>query len=153
MIIVRDDTDDDLLAHWVYSRTGGQYIHGMGETLAAVDPDGTVFAGAVFTQFNGVNIFVDLAIEDRRAALPLFSAIGHYAFEQLGCKRLTFVTDSANIPAQRLHKKLGADFEARLVGAASNGNDILISRLTSDSRIWRRLYGREIRLGPAGAEL
>lgn len=75
-----------------------------------------------------------------------------YAFVQLRCSRLTIAAVSDNLQSLKLFERLGAISEGRLVGANPDGNDILISRLTPDSYIWRKLNGKEVKaLGTAPA--
>jgi hypothetical protein len=117
-------------------------VKGGGTAFGYADDKG-ISCGAAFTDYNGSNIFVSIAIERPAGARWLLWAIGYYGFVQLGCGRLTFVTESSNIRSVKFQEKLGAVHEARLIGAGRNGDDILISRLTPDSRIWRKLDGKQ----------
>lgn len=135
----------DTITKWVLERTGGCWIPGASTGLAIASTEGKLLAGAAFTDYNGRNVSVHLVVDDKRAALPLFELIGAYVFEQLGCARLTLIADTANIDAVRLHEKLGAVREGLLVGAGQSGNDILVSRLTSECDLWRRLKRRRER--------
>lgn len=132
----------DLLARWVLTRSGGLFTPGIATAIVLSDDLGAPVAGIAFTDCNGRNISAHIVIEDPRAALMLLTLAGAYVFEQLGCKRLTLIAEESNLKAVRLHEKLGAIREGRLVGAGKNGDDILVSRLTDDSRIWRKLRER-----------
>jgi hypothetical protein len=114
-----------------------------GPAVAAVDSNGAILAAAMFHSYTERNIFVDIAIERKAAAPLLLWAIGDYAFRQLACARLTFTADSNNLPAIDLHRRMGAEVEAVLRGAAKDGNDIRISVLWHDCAFWRRLNGRK----------
>jgi RimJ/RimL family protein N-acetyltransferase len=135
----------DTITRWVLERSGGRWVPGVATGLAIADAEGRFLAGAAFTDFNGRNVSVHLVVDDKRAALSLFELIGAYAFEQLGCQRLTLIAETSNINAVRLHQKLGAIHEGTLVGAGKCGDNILVSRLTPESEIWRRLKRRRER--------
>lgn len=132
-----------ILTKWVAVKTGARWADGEATSLGVGDNEkGGVLAAAAFTDYNGRNISAHIVIEDKVATLPLFELVGAYVFEQLGCARLTLVAESSNLKAVRLHEKLGAIHEGTLVGAGRSGDDILISRLTPDSRIWQKLKKR-----------
>jgi hypothetical protein len=86
-----------------------------------------------------------MAIEDPRAARRLFWGIGDYAFDRLGCERLTLAAVSTNLPAIELHNRIGAVHEGLLVGAGRHGEDIILSRLSRHCELWRRLNGQRRR--------
>lgn len=134
----------DTLAEWVLTRSGGLFTPGAA-TAIVVGEGGRPLAGAAFTDFNGRSISAHIVIEDKRATIFLLTLVGAYIFEQLGCARLTLVAEESNLRAVKLHEKLGAIREGRLVGAGRSGDDILVSRLTPESRIWRKLNARRQR--------
>lgn len=106
-------------------------------------------AAAVFEGYNGRNMDVHIRISDPWATGPLLKLIGRYAFGQLGLQRLTLWAESSNISAVKFHRRLGAVLEGRLVEAGSNGDDILIFRLTPNCKFWRRWNGKESPATPA----
>lgn len=136
---------------WVLARVGGNPATEY-SSIGVMD-DGRIVAGAVFEGYNGRNMLVHMAIDEPVAALSLFKAIARYAFGQLGLSRLTLTAESSNIRAVRLHEKLGAVVEGRLFGAGRDGDDILISRLTPDCKLWRRWNGIERKQSAASPEL
>lgn len=127
------------------TRSGGQFIPGSATAIVLGTAEGVPLAGMAFTDFNGRNINAHLVIEEPRATMLLFKLGGDYAFNQLHCTRLTLVAEESNLKAVKLHEKLGAVREGRLVGAGRSGDDILVSRLTPDSPFWRRLNERRLR--------
>ena len=141
----------DVLAKWVLKKSGGLFTPGSATAIVLGDENGWPIAGTAFTDCNGRNVSVHIVIEDPRATLPLLTLTGAYVFEQLGCARLTLVAEESNLKAVKLHEKLGAVREGRLVGAGRSGDDILVSRLTPDSRIWRKLSERRLRTLRAAA--
>jgi len=132
---------DDLLGPWIYARTGGQWLPGSGRTIGWWDGK-TVTAAFAFTQYNGRNIFVDLAVEGRVAPRAFWYAGFSYIFNQLKCARLTLVVEASNVRSVKLMAKLDATLEATLAGAARDGGDTLIFRLTQDCTIWKKLNGK-----------
>jgi len=135
----------DLLSRWVLEKSGGLFTPGAATAIVLSNEYGRPVAGIAFTDCNGRNVSAHIFIEDPRAAIMLLSLAGAYVFEQLACKRLTLIAEESNLKAVRLHEKLGAIREGRLVGAGKTGDDILVSRLTSESRIWKRLRERRHR--------
>jgi len=132
---------DNLIGPWVYSRSGGEWIPGHGKTIGWWNGE-RITAGYVFSQYNGRNIFVDYAVEGSYLPKDLLYAVGAYTFVQLHCTRLTLTTEESNVPSVKICYKLGATLEATLKGAARDGGDILIFRLTPDCTIWKKLYGK-----------
>lgn len=141
----------DIITKWVMDRACGTWTPGVASGFAVVDEEGNILAGMAFTDFNGRNVSAHLAIENKGAARLLFTLAGAYAFEQLGCQRLTLVAESSNLDAVKLHEKLGAVREGCLVGAGRSGDDILISRLTPDCSFWRKLSERRTRKAAVAA--
>jgi RimJ/RimL family protein N-acetyltransferase len=131
----------DVLARWVIEGSGGIFTPGTASAIV-VGRDGKPAAGIAFTDYNGRNISAHIFIPDKSATLLLLELAGSYVFDQLKCTRLTLIADASNLGAVRLHEKLGAVREGCLVGAGRNGDDILVSRLTPDARIWRKLRER-----------
>jgi hypothetical protein len=139
------DAPQDTLAEWVLTNSGGSFLPGIATAIVLGDEEGEPLAGVAFTDCNGRNISGHIYIKDRRATILLLTLVGGYIFDQLKCSRLTLIAEESNLEAVKLHEKLGAVREGRLVGAGRRGDDILISRLTPDARIWRKLRERRDR--------
>lgn len=135
---------DDAVGAWVFDKCGGKWFPGMGVAFGVGDEQGMA-CGLTFTDWNGPNCHVSIAVERPVGVKWLIESGMKYIFGQVGCRRLTFVTESSNIKSVRLQERLGAIHEATLVGAGRNEDDILISRLTPDNHIWRRLNGKKQR--------
>jgi RimJ/RimL family protein N-acetyltransferase len=135
---------DDAVGAWVYSKLGCRWLQGLGVAFGVADDYG-IACGLTFSDWNGPNVYVGVAVDRPTGFKWLLESGMKYAFGQLGCTRLTFMTESSNIKSVRLQERLGAVREATLTGAGRNGDDILISRLTPDNYIWRRLNGIERR--------
>jgi hypothetical protein len=135
---------DELVARWVYARTGGEWVSGSGRAIGWFNGR-ELTAGYVLSQYNGRNIFVDYAVEGTYLPQALLAAVGQYCFVQLKCSRLTLVAEASNVRSVAINRKLGATLEATLVGAARDGGDVLIFRLTPDCIIWKKLHGKIVR--------
>lgn len=144
MNLLADRRYDEYLLGWIAERTGGAPMRSTAASAIGLHDGNNVVAAAMFHDWSGPNVFVHLAIDDPRATRKLFRLIGQYAFGQLGVKRLTLIAESSNVQAVKLHEKLGAVHEGTLAGAGRNEDDILISRLTPDCKVWRKLDGKQI---------
>lgn len=131
-----------LIAHHEVSHWVARELATLPPTAAigfGIMEDGKILAAmSCHTYTEGRNIYVDTVILDRKAALPLFRAVGRYVFNQLALPRLTVQTESDNLEAIKLHQKLGCELEGTLKQAGKSGNDILISALWSTNPRWLR---------------
>lgn len=132
--------DKAWLGPWIREKAGG--CSGVPCTTLGVSLGGELVAAALFRDYTPHNLWVDLRIDDPMASKLLFRLIGNYVVKQLGLTRLTLATESSNLASVRLQERLGAVREGVLLGAGHSGDDILISRLTPDCPLWRRLDGR-----------
>lgn len=108
---------------WIAERTGddfGKLVVGIGEQR-----EGKLVAGASFADYNGVNVVVALAA-DEPPSRGYWHAIFSYAFETLGCGRITTHVEESNIKSVKLTSHLGFEVETRLKGAGSDGSDYLL---------------------------
>lgn len=102
---------DEAVAQWVASITGKPF-HPPFTTIGAVNPEGHLTGGFVFTGFNGSSIEMSLAghgVTDR----SLWRAILKYVFEQLKADRIQIHTASSNKAVRKLAPRLGFSFEGK----------------------------------------
>jgi len=114
---------DPRVVNWVKHRTGlslGATAVGIGE-----ERDGKIIAGAAFDCWTVNNIFVSLAV-DESPSKDFWLFVTDYPFEQLGCTRVTAMLESGNEKSEKITKHMGFTEECRLVGAASNGGDLVM---------------------------
>lgn len=76
-------------------------------TLMGIERGGQIIAGVVFNQFTGPD--VHLTVAGHGWTRGVLADIGQYVFRQLGCERMTFVTEQA--PVVRLAERLGGKVE------------------------------------------
>lgn len=96
-----------------------------------------------FTQWNGPNIFVAVAVEDKRAVSREFLFFCFwYAFEQCGCRRITALVNEDNLTSIKSIEHLGFTREATLIDAAPNG-DVIVFRMIKEDCTWLRNLRRK----------
>lgn len=79
-------------------------------SCAGIERDGELIAGVIFNNWEGADIHVTAA--GSMWTKEFMQAIGEYVFDQLGCQRMTFITEKKAVG--RLAEKLGAKKEGRL---------------------------------------
>ena len=129
---------DDAVGNWVCREIGKLWVPGAGRALGWTDSSGDLIAGVTFTNFDGVNVWLDCAAKpktrwlDRRGLWAIF----HYCFEQLGVTRVTVAVPENNDKSIKLVKSGGFKYEARLEKAAPQGYDMLIFRMFDHECRW-----------------
>jgi RimJ/RimL family protein N-acetyltransferase len=90
--------------------------------------NGELVAGAVFEGFNGWNMWMHIAAIPGRSWLrrDFLLACFKYPFDVCGVVRLSGYVDASNVDSRRFCEHLGCRQEARLVGAAKDGGDVII---------------------------
>jgi RimJ/RimL family protein N-acetyltransferase len=90
--------------------------------------DGELVAAAIYEGFNGVNVWVHLCgVPGARWMTREFLRAGFaYPFLVCGVKRLSGYVNASNTQARRLNEHFGYREEARLIGAAPDGGDVIL---------------------------
>lgn len=93
-----------------------------------VEQDGEVIAGVLYTSFNGSNIIANIAGKDGVQWLnrEFLWHIFHYPFVQCGVQRITAFVDDSNLKSKRFVRHLGFGIEAAMIGAATDGGDVVV---------------------------
>lgn len=135
-------TQDEAVGQWVHERTGGCWIPDSG-AIIGVYRDDAIVAGLTFTQWTGANIFLAVAVEDKRAVTREFVFFGFwYAFEQLQCRRITALVDESNSASVSAIEHLGFTREATLSDAAPDGDVIVYRMMREEGRKWLSMFKR-----------
>lgn len=98
--------------------------------------DGEIVNGCVLNVWTGYDIHVTIA--GKKWSKGFLALVHHYAFQNLGCVRLTVITEQTSIV--RYAERLGGEVEGLLRNQFGPGRDgILVGILKED---WERRLGR-----------
>jgi RimJ/RimL family protein N-acetyltransferase len=112
-----------------------------GRAMAVIerDDDGSidVLAAVWFDGFNGANLNLHVAAKPGAQWLTrkFANIVFHYAFIQLGAKRVTGLVEENNYKARRFDEKLGFTLETKLKDASPYG-DMLVYVMRRDDCKW-----------------
>ena len=136
-MILADTLEDDSIARWVADRLDGllelnperapngkRYYSAIGWATR----EGKLLAGVVYEDLRKPNINLHVAaIPGTRWCRPEFlREVFLYAFEQLGCSRVTGKTPASNTASRRLQESLGFTLEGTVREAMADGDDLCI---------------------------
>jgi len=79
-------------------------------TCLGIEKDGEIIAGVVFNMYEGHDVHMSVA--GKGWTRSFLSDVGHYAFDVLGCCRITALTEQPEVV--RLGAKLGGQIEGCL---------------------------------------
>ena len=126
---------DAAIAHWVGQRLG---VSDFGPCKAiGVFRKGEIVAGCVFSQFRPPNIEISFATTTPKwATKQVIRDILRYPFLQLGCKRVTCITEATNQHARAFLCRLGFHEEGVHPDALETGDAITFGLLRRDAARW-----------------
>src|SRR6185437_8300979 len=126
---------DREIARWVGDQVG---IKDFGPCAAiGVARGDKIIAGAVFNRYAHPNIEATIATISPRWATPdVLRAFLRYPFDQLGCKRITAVTEITNQPARAFLCRLGFRQEGIHPDAFTHGDGVSYGLLRKDAVRW-----------------
>ncbi len=122
--------DAEEVGPWVCEGTRGTWTPQRGTAIGR-KVDGRLVAGVIYEDWNGANVSCHIRGIGNWASKTFLWAIFDYPFNQLGVRRLTGLSDSANIRANEFIKRLGFSLECSLAGATPGG-DLNIYRMTRE---------------------
>ena len=109
-------------------------------TAIGVALNGKIVAVAVFHDYRGTSIEVTFVTKTRGltrwAIRENLKAILHYPFVQLGCKRLTAITEEGNSDARAFLERLGFRQEGVHPDGFASGTGISYGLLRRDAERW-----------------
>lgn len=127
---------DAAVARWVGERV---HIADFGHCVAigfVADPD-QMLGGCVFNNYRHPNIEATIATASPRwCTARILRAIFSYPFCQLGCTRLTAITEVMNQPARAFLYRLGFREEGTLRKAFPGGIDAVIYGMLAEECRW-----------------
>ncbi len=123
------------LARWAGERLGVADF-GPCQTIGVLR-NGQIAAVAVFNNFRSPSIEITFVTADPRWATPdAVRAIIGYPFNQLGCKRLTAVTEATNQRTRAFLCRLGFRHEGTHADALPTGDAVSYGLLRKDATRW-----------------
>lgn len=100
-------------------------------TTMGIEKDGEVIAGVIFNVFEGKDVHVTVAGRGWNRAF--FAEVGDYVFRQLGCERMTALTEQEKVV--KIAVRLGGQVEGKLRNHFGVGRDaVLIGILKHEYR-------------------
>lgn len=122
---------DDRVARFVGERIGSVIYPPF--TAIGIERDGEIIAGAVFNCFTGHD--VEITVAGKGWTRGFFRAVASYVFDQLGCGRIQFTTESED--TARLAERLGGVREGILRDKFGPGRDgIVLGVLKGEYRFY-----------------
>jgi RimJ/RimL family protein N-acetyltransferase len=90
-------------------------------TAMGIERDGEIVAGTVFNQFEGADVHVTVAGRRDAFSRKYLKAVGNYVFNQLGCIRMTIISEQPEVI--QIATRLGAQTEGRIRNHFGAGRD------------------------------
>lgn len=128
------------IAAWVGEQIGHGMDWGPCEAIGVVDKDDNLIGGVVFNNYQPQygNIEVSFAaIRANWLTSHLVTGILRYAFDQLGCIRITSATPKRNRRARQFLQKFGFKHEGTIRRAYGNDDAIISGLLASEWAVHR----------------
>lgn len=126
---------DRELAHWAGDQLGLKFVGP--NTSIGVAHQGKIVAAAIFSNFQPPNIEITFVTSSPRwASNGAVRAILRYPFVQLGCERLTAITEATNQPARAFLCRLGFKQEGCHPAYFPSGDAISYGMLKVDAAKW-----------------
>ena len=97
-----------------------------------LERDGEVVGGVLYERFNGTGIWAHVAGVGRWVTKDYLREAFAYPFVQLGVRYIWGWVDESNEKARRFDEHLGFKPHALLTGAAKDGGDVIIYRMTRE---------------------
>ena len=126
------------VGEWVADRVGGKYNPSDSQAIG-LEKDGKLIAGVIFERYNGVSLWLHVAIEGRLTP-DYIKAIFKYAFVDCDVEKVIGTVTSGNVKAIKFDEHLGFTEEARIRDAAPDGDIIIYTMLKRNCRFIN--YGR-----------
>ena len=125
---------DDMVAAWMAAQVDADHIIPPYTAFAALSADGQIAGAVLFNALQEASVEVSL-VAPRRVSRSLLRAASRYAFETLGCHRVTARTRASNLPVRRFIEKAGFRQEGVLRSYYRDGDDaILFGMLKTECR-------------------
>jgi hypothetical protein len=101
--------------------------------------DGQLMCVFVIHQYAPPNTFISFAsINPRWASKENLRALGFWIFDELGCDRMTTITEKRNKRSRKFQEGVGFKYEGKLRGGTHNDDLIVYGLLKKDHEAWLR---------------
>lgn len=99
-----------------------------------LERDGELVAGVLYEGYNGKNVWMHVAAEPgkRWMTKDFLKYAFSYPFNEMKISRVSGWVEARNAAAIRFDEHLGFKREALLAGAASDGGDVIIYKMTRE---------------------
>jgi RimJ/RimL family protein N-acetyltransferase len=123
--------DDESVYQFIRSQ-GVDLTRAADQQGIGLERDGELVGGVMYEGFNGPNIWMHCAGVGAWITRDLLRAAFSYPFVQLDVSNVWGWVDASNQKARRLDEHLGFTKQAVLTGAAKDGGDVIIYRMTRE---------------------
>jgi RimJ/RimL family protein N-acetyltransferase len=112
---------------------------------------GELVAAAIYNEYRHPNIQITFVTTSPRWASPgAVRTILQYPFRQLGCKRITAITDATNQPARAFLCRLGFKEEGVHPDALPSGDAVTYGLVAKDAARWLSEENTRVKAATAG---
>ena len=133
---------DQAYLHYAENILGVKFDPRAATWLTSCDQSGRILGVVVFSRFSDGNCEITVAAQSKQFISKRFGlAVAFYAFEQLGCRRVTAVIAVGNEKSLNLAQQLGFRIEGRLVSWYASGDAFILGLLKSDCKWLKGLHG------------
>lgn len=124
---------DEMVAGWMAKRAGIE-INPPYTAFATLSDDGQIAGAVLFNDLQEASVEVSI-VAPRRVSRSLLRAAASYAFDTLGCSRVTARTRASTLPVRRFIEKAGFRQEGVLRSYYRDGDDaIMFGMLKTECR-------------------
>jgi len=125
---------------WVMKRVTGTFHADVDNVISRHDAEGKIRGGFVFCGYLGTSMTMHMAGNDEKwCSRDMLWMAFHYAFVQLGCRKLIGPVASTNTHALSINLRGGWQVEAVIKDVFPDGADMLVLTMTRDTCRWLRL--------------
>lgn len=128
--------EDERVARWIGERVGIEDF-GLCTTMGFVGKDGSLLGACLFNNYRHPNIEATIAtVSPRWCSRSILRGIFSYPFLQLGCTRVTAITEVMNQPARAFLCRLGFQEEGILRKAFPSAIDAVVYGMLAEECRW-----------------
>lgn len=122
--------DDPRVPLFVSQQVGKGFVPPF--TCMGIEKNGEIVAGALFNVFEGADVHVSIA--GHGWTRSFCREVGRYVFGQLGCERMTALTEHTEVV--RLAERLGGQVEGLLRNHFGKGRDAFVIGILKENYPW-----------------